>query len=342
MASPTPPQSSPNSGNPQNPSPNQSGQSSSNWNPNLSPNVPPISPEQQAEIWLALARILPNVDVNKARTYVHWIITMALAFLAVYNTSTIHTTTPQKSEVIVNVEPAPPPKVQVAPVPIKAEQMIPQPLLVQIYTPPPPPVPLNITANPSSGKAGEVVTVSWAGIPAPGEGTWIGLFDPAAPKFPVVYSELEGKDATLKVPMHLAAGRYEFRMMLPDNTFKSTPFNLTDGPPVPPNPPNPPINPVASKLYMLVFDDDLARTPAVANLLTDKAYWDGLASQGHIYRNMDVKNRAATQWQAFIDKAGGPPCIIVMDAEKHKLLATLPLPADKTGVDSIIKKFTGK
>lgn len=246
---------------------------------------------------------------------------------------------------IVGVEPAPvPPTPTPVPVPV-----------------PPGPVPVTptIKAERLSSNPGVPLVVTWSG------GTTIEGTDKI-----VLAGLMDGKEVVWRFAGspagshtfglgHVAPGLYEWRLVSPVGVrLASTLFQVVGQmplppPPVPPTPvpptptPNPPVpvTPTASKLYLLVIDDAYKRTIPVAQLLTDKSYWDSVVAKGHTYRNMDSKVSDAAPWLPFVTKAGGVPCVIVMDQDNPKapkLLATIPLPADKAGVDAVIKKYTGK
>jgi len=93
------------------------------------------------------------------------------------------------------------------------------------------------------------------------------------------------------------------------------------------------------------IDDATVRTPQLAALLSDVPFWRGL---GHKYQMVDKQNEKAAVFKAQIDKAGGLPCLVVMDADvPGKVLGTYPVKSDTPAnmrkfVTDTIAKLTGK
>ena len=112
---------------------------------------------------------------------------------------------------------------------------------------------------------------------------------------------------------------------------------VPDGKPLPPAPVV-----TVDSLWLVVVDDITTRTPATAALLTDLGYWQSLSKKGQKWSIVDVNNAQSAQYKTQITEAGGTPCLIILDASTRKELASVKLPSDKSGVDSIIKKWTGK
>lgn len=192
--------------------------------PNNTQPPKPVTPEEQDAFWEGIKALAPALDVGRTRAYIHMAFTALLGFLAVYNTQAINTI--EAPKVIVET-----PKV------VKADpSVIPQPLMVQIYTPP---EAVSINVTPLEVKPGGYVTVSWKGVPPPPAGTYIALVDPSDEKFPVAHANLLSQSGKLKIPARLTPGVYLAGLMYPDTTFKSLEIVVTDPSPTPTPTPTP-------------------------------------------------------------------------------------------------------
>lgn len=120
-------------------------------------------------------------------------------------------------------------------------------------------------------------------------------------------------------------------------------------PPVPPDPkpepkPEPEPHPVAKKLYLVTIDEWQKRTPDIARVLGDDAYWKGLRAKGHDFRILDANGSGKQAAQDLADKievAGGFPVLVVADAETKATLAVVKLPKTTALIDEQVNKFTG-
>jgi hypothetical protein len=116
------------------------------------------------------------------------------------------------------------------------------------------------------------------------------------------------------------------------------------GPIPPPKPkpdpepkPDPKPLPVA---WVVVVEETEARTEAQAALLNDTAYWQSLASSGVKWRFYD-KDSPDVRAKGF-DRASPVPYVLLLDARGRDAATggeprPIPLPADKAGVDALLK-----
>src|SRR4029077_5527062 len=118
-------------------------------------------------------------------------------------------------------------------------------------------------------------------------------------------------------------------------------YEIPHGPapvPVDPNPPTPVVT--SDSLWLITIEDKAARAPN--SITTQAGYWFGLRKAGHDFSHIDAGDDAAAKYKPQIDAAGGIPCLIILDRATKKQLAAVRLPADKAGVDALIKKYSGK
>lgn len=121
--------------------------------------------------------------------------------------------------------------------------------------------------------------------------------------------------------------------------------------PIPPPNPDPqptptpvPPTPVAKHLWLITVENSLNRSQAMAALITNSSYWQGLKDKGHKpFHFTDLTDPKATSFQALVNKAGGVPCLIVMDVDSGKALDALPIPTtvSTSFVDAVVTKYTG-
>lgn len=121
------------------------------------------------------------------------------------------------------------------------------------------------------------------------------------------------------------------------------------GPQPPPEPdpdpkpkPDPdPAPPKAESVWVIVVEETSARTPDIARVLNDKAYWDTVTARGHKWRIYDRDNDEARKYgyAARADKIG-LPAVILYDVKQGNHLKTFRLPATTAGIDAEIKAVT--
>lgn len=143
-----------------------------------------------------------------------------------------------------------------------------------------------------------------------------------------------------------------------DDEIVSTVFNVDasiggcpDPPPVPPKPdPNPQPKPVpmADLAWVIVVEETTARTPAIAKVLNDTAFWTGLSARNVTYRfyDKDSPDLAGKNYDGYVDpttgkrvlyaKTIGLPYVLYLD-KKGVRLKIEELPASTSDIDASIK-----
>lgn len=108
--------------------------------------------------------------------------------------------------------------------------------------------------------------------------------------------------------------------------------------PIPPPKPDPKPDPKpVNAAWVIVVEETSARTPAIASVLNDLTYWNGLEARGTHWRfydkdSPDAKAKNYPQMVAGVDL----PAILLLDGTGKKLSAA-KLPATTAGVDSLLK-----
>jgi hypothetical protein len=112
-------------------------------------------------------------------------------------------------------------------------------------------------------------------------------------------------------------------------------------PPRPDPQPQPQPQPAPVKeqaVCVVVVEETSARTPDVAKVLGDLAYWRGLTARGHKWRFYDKDAAESAQYRAVIPAVPG---MLVMQTDGKKLWSG-PLPKTTAEVSDILKKVGAK
>lgn len=127
--------------------------------------------------------------------------------------------------------------------------------------------------------------------------------------------------------------------------------------PPPPGPepkPEPNPGPTAKAVYMAVIRDSAAITPKIAGLLGDTPFWNSFKTAGHEWdfyddtptddagRDTEAKKKGYLRLADRVQTAGQPfvPTLILLNKDTGDILKVIPLPADKTGVQTAVKEVT--
>jgi hypothetical protein len=92
--------------------------------------------------------------------------------------------------------------------------------------------------------------------------------------------------------------------------------------------------------WVVVVEETSERSPAVARVQADSAYWDSLEGRGLKWRFYDVDSPDAASYVKPAKEAGIPALVVV--APEGRLLAAKPIPATTEGIDAIVKEVTGR
>lgn len=153
----------------------------------------------------------------------------------------------------------------------------------------------------------------------------------------------------------LAAGRYRFLAVYSlGDVHRTKEFAVTigDTPPTPPGPPpgpeppgpKPP-NPTAERVWVVVVEETSERTPAIAAVVTDTAFWQSLSTAGVLgweILDKDAPDVAKKNYAAVIERAQVKlPALIILN-DDGKPLSTLPLPPSTELLRKRITTITGK
>lgn len=132
---------------------------------------------------------------------------------------------------------------------------------------------------------------------------------------------------------------------------------VLDGPRPPPGPgpnpePEPKPGPTAKAVYMAVIRDSAAITPKLAGLLGDTPFWNSFKTAGHEWdfyddtptddagRDTEAKKKGYLRLADRVQTVGQPfvPTLILLNKDTGDILKVIPLPADKTGVQTVVKE----
>ena len=125
--------------------------------------------------------------------------------------------------------------------------------------------------------------------------------------------------------------------------------------PPPPGPdpkPEPNPSPTAKAVYMAVIRDSAAITPKLAGLLGDTPFWNSFKTAGHEWdfyddtptddagRDTEAKKKGYLRLADRVQTSGQPfiPTLILLNKDTGDILKVIPLPADKTGVQTAVKE----
>ena len=111
-------------------------------------------------------------------------------------------------------------------------------------------------------------------------------------------------------------------------------------PPIGPPGPPPVPNIITAECLNIITVRQPLTSASVDRMIGDTTYWEGLRSRCHTYYHLTPKSAADYTMQ--IGKAGGPPCVIFMDAKTRKELASVKLPDTESAFDALVKKYSGK
>ncbi len=117
-------------------------------------------------------------------------------------------------------------------------------------------------------------------------------------------------------------------------------------PPAPTPTPNPPPIPVpnVASAWLVVIEESSERTAAIAKVMGNLTYWQGLKTQGHNYRFYD-KDSAEAKAKGYVARAGtvGLPALLILDPKGGRQpLSATKLPATTAEIDTLLKGVTGK
>lgn len=116
--------------------------------------------------------------------------------------------------------------------------------------------------------------------------------------------------------------------------------------PVPPLPPGPvPPTPEPSVLYdppirLFIVEETSARTTAIAKMILDVDYWNGLEKTGYVMRPYDVSGVDAKR--LGLDKIKQPLPFIVISDKSGNVIRSDPLPLTRDGVTKILPPIKTK
>lgn len=92
--------------------------------------------------------------------------------------------------------------------------------------------------------------------------------------------------------------------------------------------------------WVIVLEETSERTPAIAKVLTNEAFWSGLVDRGLKRRLLDKDNPDASPYRSIADKHG-LPCLILL-APDGTPLHSGPLPETREAMEAIVKEKTGR
>lgn len=118
-------------------------------------------------------------------------------------------------------------------------------------------------------------------------------------------------------------------------------------PPVPPAPPSPPAPATAAKLWIVVLDNAVSRSPQAAAILTDINLRNALQAQGHTLEELNLSMPRAQLFKQQVNVLGGVPCVVILDPTKTKgnWLNQNPqdmrMPDSAAGFQALVAKYSG-
>lgn len=105
--------------------------------------------------------------------------------------------------------------------------------------------------------------------------------------------------------------------------------------------PEPVVDPATTQnAWLVVIEETQDRTPEIARVLTDRAFWDGLHARGLHFRLIDRDSPDAANYVAIADALGLPALLILM--ADGKLISKTPLPKTVADLDALTKRVTAR
>lgn len=194
------------------------------------------------------------------------------------------------------------------------------------------------------GKAGKVILFDVKG--EPGKVAFAPGFDKA--KCPVV--RLHSDDPTTLSFMAIPEVDGEYILTFwtqGDKTYTQTKLKIGKG--VPPNPIPDPVPPVPDTVgldgpvWVYLVEETSQRTPALANIILDVAFWNDLETKGYKMRPYDRDSADAKKMKLdnVKDKNGNALAVpyLVFTDKDGKNVSALPLPTSTQGIKSVLPKI---
>lgn len=145
----------------------------------------------------------------------------------------------------------------------------------------------------------------------------------------IVEAATTGRVELLIVPTGATATKDVLRVML----------DVTGARPPPDDDKKKDVDPPApiAAAWVIVVEETMARTPAVAAVLSDSAYWSGLKAKGISWRfyDKDSADAKAKKYDQFAAEVG-LPAVLFLD-KSGKVLKKAKLPANTAGIDELMK-----